>query len=148
MIAAVNKVAMKCNGSCQSLSCQKMEVQVHALSEVLGFLSGGGSSFSWTVCPGLEKRARWPKCVSLLSPKCPRTAARCCMCIPCLSLLGSGSGCKQELLPCCSPSSLLEEELGEMPGKGALCCSPFLLPLDAGVMAVCHIRLKVQITNA
>lgn len=145
MIAAVKK----CNGLCQSLSCQKMEVQVHALSEVLGFLTRGGSSFSWTVCPGLEKRARWPRCVSLLSLKCPKTAVRWCLCIPCLSLLGSGSGHKQELLHCWSPSSPLGEELMRCQGKGHCSAgSSFLLPLDDGVMAICHIRLQVQIMNA
>ena len=139
---------MKCNGLCQSLSCQKMEVQVHALSEVLGFLSRGGSSFSWTVCPGLEKRATWPRCVSLLSLKCPRTAVRCCLCISCLSLLGSGNGLNRS---CCIAGALpapWRRSWVRCQGKGHCSAgSPFLLPLD-GVMAICHIRLQVQIMNA
>lgn len=123
MIAAVKKVAKKCNGSCQSLSCQKMST---LLSKVWGFFSRVGAAFLG-LCVCLEKTARWPGCVSLLSLKCSRIAERCCMCTPCLSVLGSGSGRKQELLPCWSPSSPLEEQLGEVLEKGALlCCSPFL----------------------
>lgn len=42
MIAAVKKVAKKCSGSCQSLSCQKMST---LLSKVWGFFSRVGAAF-------------------------------------------------------------------------------------------------------
>lgn len=45
MIAAVRKVSKKCNDSCQSLSCQQMEVHDHALSKALGFFSRVGAAF-------------------------------------------------------------------------------------------------------
>lgn len=67
MIAAVKKVAKKCNGSCLSLSCEKMEAHVHALGKVLGFFSGVGAAFLG-LCALVWKREQGGQGVF---PSCP-----------------------------------------------------------------------------
>lgn len=69
--AAVKKaVAKKYSDLGQSLSCQKVEVDVHALRRVLAFFSRARSSFSysWTVCSSLAKQEQSSQGVF---PYCP-----------------------------------------------------------------------------
>lgn len=126
MIAAVKKVAKKCSGSCHSLSHQKMEVHVHALSSV-EFLQWGRSSFSWTVCPGLEKskvaRVHVPVVPEMLKDTCKMLHAHP---FPCLVVAVGWRRMRCQ-------------------GKGH--CSA-LHPFCDGVLGIRHIRLKVQIMNA
>lgn len=77
--AAVKKaVAKTCSDLGQSLSCQKVEVDVHPVRRVLGFFSSGRSSFScfWTLCPSLANQEQGRQGAFPSSLKCSRRAVR------------------------------------------------------------------------